>query len=693
MAGVIWGIEPDVFQTLQTAAAMPVQDREARLAPFVARGPAGHSPASGAVAVLPMFGPISHRAGFFESIFGFSMGTSLDRFTAQFRQAMNDPNVKCVVIQCDSPGGTVEGVPELADEIMKSKAKKPVIAVADGRMASAAYWLCSAASEVVCTPSGSVGSIGVFMAHEDVSKALDREGVKVTLIAAGRYKTEGNSYEPLTPEARATMQKSVDRYGDMFVMSVAAGRGVSAFDVSQKYGQGRMLSARDALAAGMIDRIACIDETVQQRSSGRLGAGRRLALSAASEVLEISASTPSQPMLAAARKPSMQPVGSPTAAPSTEITLHHSSTNARPTAPQPGMPARPAAAPHFIEVVDNRAAKPWANIGEQLCAIARFTITNGADLEPRLFAAASGNNENVDSEGGFLVAPEFAQQLIQRTYNTGVLASRCRPIPMLSSRAILPAIDEDSRVDGSRFGGIQAYWQVEASTYTPTKPKFREMQLTANKLIGLCWATEELVSDAMLLSAFLGDAFPKEFAFKIDDAIVSGAGAGLPLGFVNSTAALIIAKESGQSSATIVTNNILKMDARLPASSQERAVWLANVDVKPQLYPLVLGSGTAVSQLFNADTGRMLGHPVIFIEQAATLGSQGDLMLVDLAEYLLAQKVGGVRSDVSIHVQYLTGEMAFRFQVRVDGQPAWKKPLTPKNGTNTQSPFVVLGAR
>jgi HK97 family phage major capsid protein len=273
-------------------------------------------------------------------------------------------------------------------------------------------------------------------------------------------------------------------------------------------------------------------------------------------------------------------------------------------------------------------------------------------------------------------------------------------MPMTSNRLIMNAVDEDSRADGSRWGGIQAFWQYEASLYTGTKPKFREMQLVANKLTGLCYATEEQLADGMALEAYINEAFPDEFAFKIDDAVINGPGAGAPLGINTSAAPIVIAKESGQAAATIVTSNILKMWARLYGRSRQNAVWFVNQDIEPQLYPLTLGSGTAVILLYTppgvngngAPYGLLMGRPVIPIEQAATLGTQGDMMLTDASQYILGTK-GGVRADSSIHVAFLTGEQAFRFMLRLDGQPMWKKPLTPKNGSNTLSPFVTLATR
>lgn len=357
---------------------------------------------------------------------------------------------------------------------------------------------------------------------------------------------------------------------------------------------------------------------------------------------------------------------------------------------------RTAPAATHVSVEDNRVKKPWASLGEQLIAVKEHARTSGRNTDPRLLAAL-GSNEAVDAEGGFLINAEFAPGLWKRTYDNGLVASRCTDMDMKSNRLIMNAVDEDSRVNGSRWGGIQAYWQYEASTYTATKPKFRPMQLTANKLIGLCYATDELLEDQTALQSYINEAFPDEFAFKIDDAVINGPGAGAPLGVLNSGAVIVQAKDSGQAANTISTTNVLNMWNRLWTRSRATSVWFVGSNVEPQLYPLTLGSGTAVRLLYfppdgNSPYGTLLGRPVIPIEQASALSSQGDLMLFDMKSYLLPKK-GGMQADSSIHVAFLTGEQAFRFTLRLDGQPFWKSALTPYKGSTTVSPFVVLQAR
>lgn len=221
---------------------------------------------SGAVAVIPIFGTIVQRAGLLAESSG---AVSTERISAAFHQAVNDPAVGSIVLQIDSPGGGVYGVAELAGTIFKARGPKPIVAVADSLAASAAYWIASAADEIVITPSGEVGSIGVFTAHEDWSRAFDGIGVTVSLISAGKYKTEGNYLEPLGEEARAAIQGRVDEYYSLFVRAVARGRGVSVDDVRGGFGQGRVVGAQQAVNLGMADRVDTLEATVKRLSNPR----------------------------------------------------------------------------------------------------------------------------------------------------------------------------------------------------------------------------------------------------------------------------------------------------------------------------------------------------------------------------------------------------------------------------------------
>lgn len=225
----------------------------------------------GAVAVVPVRGVIAHRMGAMEDSSG---GTSAEGVARMLRSAMADSSVGSIVLDVDSPGGTVAGISELAGELfaMRGQGTKKIIAQVNSLAASAAYWLASQCDEIVCLPSGMAGSIGVFTVHQDLSKALEQEGVDVTLISAGKYKVEGNPFEPLTEEAQAFIQARVDEAYSQFVKDVARGRGVTPAAVRGGYGEGRALTAKDAKSAGLIDRIDTMDGTLS-RLVGRKSTG------------------------------------------------------------------------------------------------------------------------------------------------------------------------------------------------------------------------------------------------------------------------------------------------------------------------------------------------------------------------------------------------------------------------------------
>lgn len=227
----------------------------------------------GAVAVIPIKGVIANRMTGMDDMSG---GTSAERISAQLRAVADDPQISTIVYDIDSSGGTVPGIQELAAQMFALRGVKHQVAHVNDLAASAAYWLASQADEIVSTPSGSIGSIGVWTAHSNFAKALEIEGVEITLISAGKYKIEGNPFQVLGEEAREVLKTRVDVAYKQFTADVARGRGVSAAVVRNGYGEGRALSAVDAKAAGLIDGIATLEATLSRvaggRSSGRMRA-------------------------------------------------------------------------------------------------------------------------------------------------------------------------------------------------------------------------------------------------------------------------------------------------------------------------------------------------------------------------------------------------------------------------------------
>jgi signal peptide peptidase SppA len=222
----------------------------------------------GAVAIVPIRGVIAHRM---DAMSMSSGGASCEGIKAMLESAFAEASVGTILLDVDSPGGTVTGCQELAAWLHDAKAQsgKKVVAIANGLMASAAYWIASQADEIVSIPSGDVGSIGVYSVHQDLSEHLKQEGITITAIKAGKYKFEGNPFEPLSDEAKAVMQARVDAAYGEFTKAVARGRGVEASAVKGGYGEGRVLKAKDAKAAGLIDRIGTMDETLSRLTGAR----------------------------------------------------------------------------------------------------------------------------------------------------------------------------------------------------------------------------------------------------------------------------------------------------------------------------------------------------------------------------------------------------------------------------------------
>jgi HK97 family phage prohead protease len=256
-----WAILPEKLAVIEAflnkrAEGIHATDEEIRAAMAMQHG---DTPAANGVAVIPVYGVIAQRMSMFDEISG---GTSCEAISKSLRVALADETIGSVVFDIDSPGGTVTGVPELAAEIYAARGQKPLIAVANGMAASAAYWIASACDKIVVTPSGEVGSIGVYTTHQDLSAMLEKEGVKITFIQAGKYKTDGNPYEPASESFLADAKDGVDKFYGMFTRGVAGGRDVSVEKVLSDFGQGRMLLAEDAVAAGMADEVATLDQVL-----------------------------------------------------------------------------------------------------------------------------------------------------------------------------------------------------------------------------------------------------------------------------------------------------------------------------------------------------------------------------------------------------------------------------------------------
>lgn len=265
VASECWAIQPEkleqivAFLALQAAGdKLSAEDIEARITKQAQRDVARRD---GAVAILPLRGVIANRMNLMSDISG---GTSSEGFGRAFDAAVAASDVKAIVLDVDTPGGVVSGTDELAAKIFAARGTKPIIAHVNATAASAGYWIASAADEMVLNPSAEVGSIGVLGVYEDVSAALERAGVRKTIISAGKYKAEGSPFAPMSEEALAHRQSRVDHYYDAFVRRVAANRNVSLAAVREGFGQGRTVTAEAAIGEKMADSIATLEATLNR---------------------------------------------------------------------------------------------------------------------------------------------------------------------------------------------------------------------------------------------------------------------------------------------------------------------------------------------------------------------------------------------------------------------------------------------
>jgi HK97 family phage major capsid protein len=337
---------------------------------------------------------------------------------------------------------------------------------------------------------------------------------------------------------------------------------------------------------------------------------------------------------------------------------------------------------------------PFKSLGEQLIAVKEYA-TKGAHAEEFANIKATGNNEIIDSEGGILIQPDFAEGIFHEAFKVGELISRVRKYPIIGNYMRIRTIDETSRKNGSRYGGVQMQWVGEGQQSIAGKLNFDAIDLKLNKLMGYWYVTDENLEDAPFLSAFGKDAFTDEAIFQLDDAIWEGDGKGKPLGMFNSPAMIQVDKKAGQAADTVVVENILSIFSRVLTRSKKRGIWVYNQEVFEQLAQLKIGDRPVMMPqggLSGLPYATILGRPAIELEQASALGDAGDVAFIDPTLYAMVQK-GGVEITPSIHVKFLEDETCFRIKVRADGAPLIKSAVTPFKGTKTLSGFVTVADR
>jgi HK97 family phage major capsid protein len=358
------------------------------------------------------------------------------------------------------------------------------------------------------------------------------------------------------------------------------------------------------------------------------------------------------------------------------------------------------------ESAEEKAIKSPAFFGQALHAVRKIVMHEATEADRkvvRMLAGPTGASSDVPSDGGFLIAPERSNVILQRMYDTGAVASLVtrQPIGANSNGIVLPAIDETSRADGSRYGGVASAWVGQGTTTTAGKPKFRAMELKLKKLLAFVYGTDELILDAAAFSAFVNRILPLELLFRLEDAIVNGDGSNKPAGFLNSGAAITVTRNTAN---RVLYEDVSGMWKRMWAPLRATAVWMIEQSVEQELEQMSIAIGTAgvlapiyrpagISVGPNGTQGyspaTLYGRPILTTEYNAALGTVGDIMLVNLGEYTVIDK-GGVDQAVSLHVAFLTDEQVWRFTYRADGQLNWNAALTPKSGGSTLSCVVTL---
>jgi len=380
----------------------------------------------------------------------------------------------------------------------------------------------------------------------------------------------------------------------------------------------------------------------------------------------------------------------------------------RRTLPEPsnsGLQAsgRPGTITTPLPTAQQRAQHDFHTLQDFARAVRNHAIGGGVD--PRLMnAATTYGSEGVGADGGFAVPPAWREQINSLTFGEDEIMSRCDLMPTESNGVTVP-VDEDPAWGSS--SGIRVYTRAEHQAFTQSKPALKLWKCDLTTVYAFVPLTDELLSDAPLLQNFLTRKAAEKINFKLNDLIINGIGGTNPLGILNSPSLVTVSKESSQAANTVLAANILKMWARMPARLRGQAVWLINQDVEPQIHQLGLTiSNPAGTQLYGgapmflppggmteAPSGTLMGRPILPTEACQALSAEGDIILAYLPGYGLPYKSSGLKSDVSMHLYFDTGETAFRWSLRMGGQPWLSSPIARKNGSNTLSHFVTLEAR
>jgi len=325
-------------------------------------------------------------------------------------------------------------------------------------------------------------------------------------------------------------------------------------------------------------------------------------------------------------------------------------------------------------------------------------MTHLKDWSDRIRGKAVGSDEYraiSNPDGGFLIPPGYSRMLLSTPNESDPIRSRAQMIRIegTDNVTIPRRVDKDHTTQIG--GGVTAYWTEETAAITSSKASYNQVKFQVHTLAALAYASERLLRYSAISQAdIMARNFQDAINDKLFDAWLNGTGAGQPVGINNCDALVTVSAEASQAATTIVAENVLKMAAR--CYGYNNAFWLANHDTYVQLRTMAIATGTG-GQLVWGDNlvedkpPTLLGRPVYFSEYPATLGTVGDLLLVNPKEYGIG--IASVNQAESIHVRFINDERAFRVTMDVDGQPLWEAAMTPKRGADTLSPFVNMATR
>lgn len=357
-------------------------------------------------------------------------------------------------------------------------------------------------------------------------------------------------------------------------------------------------------------------------------------------------------------------------------------------------------------VIDPKKAgtQGFNSMGDFLVSVRRSTV-QPQNMDPRFSiyndVATEFSSSDPGAEGGFAIPPDFRNMIMEKVFGEVTLLGRTDVMQTIGNQITIP-IDEN---EPWSTNGLQVRWEGEGSQKLTSVVDLDQQTVRANKIAGVVPVTDELLEDASALQGYIFRKVPEKINWKTSFAIVQGSGTGEPLGILNS-AARITVDAGAAPAASVQFPHITNMYARMPAESRGNAVWLVNPEVEPALMTMAFMPAAAATLppspvpvylpangLSQSPYASLMGRPVIPTQACNALGTEGDIIFVDLQQYLTVTKGGGIRTDTSIHVYFLQDITAFRFVMRVGGKPWWKRPIQPRTGTFTMSPYVTLESR